>query len=238
MENYPKILVSAPINKVKQYCIWEYFAIVKNLTYPNYSLYFVDNSKDENFHKEIRAHGIDCDRIAPEGKSSREFMCECNNKIRERVLNGGYDYLLNIECDLYVPLDIIENLLAHNKQVAACVYFIYTGEDSTLMLQEIESINPASSHKETRNVGAIEGFCAFDGTLKSYYACGIGVSLISRNILRDIKFRVGDDSGHSDSFFYQDLYRMGLKPYIDTSIAVHHFNQSWFGIAENYKEFR
>jgi len=197
----PNILVGTTINKIKEYALFDYLNIITNLNYPNYDIYLVDNSKDEEFHKEIKSYGLDCDYTPPRGRNSREFMAEGQNMIRQRVLSRGYDAYMSIECDLYPPLDVIEYLMIHNKPVTAYPYFIYTGEESLLMLQNIE--DDVNGERETRNLGFMESFCEMNGKLRHTYACGLGCALIKRRVLEKIEFRSGSLSeGHADSFFY------------------------------------
>ncbi len=225
---------------IKEYALYDFLAIVKNLTYPNYDIYLVDNSKDINFHKTIRAHGFDCDYVNPDGRMSREYMTECNNMIRQRALDGGYDYLMSIESDLYPPLDVIESLMVHSKPVTAYAYMIYTGEGSAPMLSEMEDeIACFDKDYQTRILDNMAGFDFMTGEAKKSHSCGLGCCLIQRGVLEKIKFRIDDEyQSHADEYFHKDvLVDLKVRPYVDTSILINHWNKSWFGVPDNYKEF-
>lgn len=240
MKKYPKVLVASYFSDLKEYALYDFLAIIKNLTYPNYDIYLVDNSKDIAFHKVIRTHGFDCDYVNPDGRMSREYMTECLNVIRDRVLKGGYDYLMMIESDLYPPLDVVDNLLIHSMPVTAYAYMIYTGEGSSPMLSEVEDdIAAFDKDYNTRILDNMAGFDFMNGDIRKSHSCGLGCCLIQRWILEKIKFRIDDEyQSHADEYFHKDvLVELGIQPYVDTSMIVNHWNKSWLGVPDNYREF-
>ena len=54
----PKILVGCPTASTHGYCLKEYANAVKSLTYPNYEVLLVDNSKDDSYFKRIKSLGL------------------------------------------------------------------------------------------------------------------------------------------------------------------------------------
>ena len=47
------------------------------------------------------------------------------DKILDFAIDGGYDYLLMMDCDVMVPADILRKLLSHGKDVVSGLYFGY-----------------------------------------------------------------------------------------------------------------
>ena len=53
-----KILVGSPVNEMYNYCIEEYIQAIKSLTYPNFDILLVDNSKGDSFFKKLQSMNI------------------------------------------------------------------------------------------------------------------------------------------------------------------------------------
>jgi len=221
-----KILVGTPHADVKNYCIDNYISSVKGLTYSNYNVLVVDNSETTKNQKYFRKKGLPTAHIKRKNKSTRQLMAESSNILKEATLKGGYDFLLFFESDITPPLNVIERLLTHQKEVASGAYFINQGSKSHLMVQEIEPHQ--TGIRETINL--LDGSDAkyFDGRLKEVYACGLGMALIHRSVLEKIDFRYEEEiDAHPDTFFAHDLKQLGIKQYLDTSILCKHDNRDW-----------
>lgn len=230
----PKVLVAAPNSFHKNYVATEYFSVVKNLTYPNYDLFFVDNSPN-NCNKELyESLGLKYKWVNPENKSSILFIWESQNEIRNYFLdNKEYEYLMFIETDLIPPPDIIEKLIVHQKPVVGAPYFIGKLEKTILMNQEVDEFWTIG---ETRNKTIEESFLMCDGKLKQAFSIGFGCTLIERFVIAHFPFRYMPDEhvqndasnpAHADSFFYSDLFINYLDVYLDTSLIIEHKNQDW-----------
>ena len=50
----PKILLGCPISDYHDYCTEEFIGSIKNLTYNNYDILLIDNSKDDRFFNSIK----------------------------------------------------------------------------------------------------------------------------------------------------------------------------------------
>ena len=221
-----KVLVAAPQNEVKNYCSDEYLSRITNLTYKNYDILIVDNSETNDNAKKLRKLGIKCLHVKPKQKENQKYIAESQELIRLEALRGGYDFVMMIETDVIVPHDIIERLLAHQKQVVSGTYFIGEGSDSRLMLQDIEKTGKHFRH--TVNIDGGYGILKVDGKLNQVLHAGLGNTLIHKSVLEQIKFRwiEGVDS-HSDTFFAVDLDMLGIPVFVDTSLHSKHLNTSW-----------
>jgi hypothetical protein len=234
--SHPKVLLACPINIVKNYCLPDWLNLVKNLTYPNYDIYLVDNSNNHEYHSQLRhTHNVKIDYINPgQSKEVRDLMAESMEKIRKRVLSHNYDYFFSLECDIFPPAEIIELLMAHDKDVVGCSYFSEHGHNTRMQLlgnKEV-SINKFMSYYQ-----AWENVMRFyDGQLKPAFANGIGCILIKRQVLEQITFRVAQyDIGYPDSFFHNDLFMLGIENWVDTSIIPKHWNSRWATIPNDVK---
>jgi hypothetical protein len=232
MSNNPKILLAAPINVVKAYCLFDWLKAIKELDYDNYDIFLVDNSTNPAFSQQIRDLGFDCVHDPPQGRETRYLLLSGLNKCKDKFLSDGYDILFSLECDIFPPKDIIQRLLAHDKDVVGTTYWTFHGYDSQLQLLNIYTLHTDyKNHKKeykNRYMTFEEAQLFMDGSCKPAYANGIGCMLIKKWVLEDIPFRVDPtDSGHPDSFFHQDLWLNGITNYVDTSIIPLHRNSNW-----------
>ncbi len=222
----PRILICTPHNEVKNYCIEDFLRKVTNLSYTNYDILFADNSKTHDNTRKLMKSGINCVHVKPKLKDNQQYIADSQELLRDAVLRGKYDYMLMLESDVFPPVDIIERLLMHKKNIVGASYFIDHGHDSHLMLQQMEESGEFLRH--TMNVKNGYDILHADGKLKKVYACGFGCLLVHKSILKKMKFRwnKGADA-HSDSFFFADLDAGRIPVYLDTAILCEHRNESW-----------
>lgn len=221
----PSVLIGCPVNEVKAYCIEDYLESISRLTYQNKKFYFVDNSIDMDFHFDhFLCNGFECDYISPDGKNNQQYICDCQNMIRQRAVDDGFDYLLFLECDIFTKPDIVEEMLAYDSPIVACNYFVGKGDKRQLLKMEIET--PFKDMVYTnRNISQAEGFLEY-GTGKSRsHMHGFGCTLISTEILRHYRFHVVGRS-HADTPFYFDMNAAGVKTVVHPYICEHR-NSSW-----------
>ncbi len=223
-----KVLVGTPHADVKNYCLNNYINSVKSLSYKNKNVLVVDNSIRNKNAKLIQRMGVDAVHIKRKNKSTRQVLAESMEYLRTTALDKGYDWLLVFESDLIPPMDVIERLLSHQLPVISACYHIGLGENSHLMIQEREMgvVEP-----KTINMTAGADGKYMDGKLHEVHAAGLGMTLIHRDILKQIEFKFDPAiDAHPDTFFAADLAMKGIKQYVDSSILCHHDNRSWEGV--------
>jgi hypothetical protein len=232
------ILLGSPINIVKSYCIYEWLDLLKKLTYPDLEIFLVDNSPNPEFAKRIASLGFNVVWENPKGREIRYVMFTSMQRIATKFLSGDYSNLFILECDIFPPVDIVERLLKHDLDVVGTTYFTYQGYESKLQLRTIyEFLRNHEKHKidyRVRYLTWSEAQMFMDGRVKPMYENGIGCKLIKRHIIENIPFRIDPlDTGFTDSFFAQDLWRNGIDNYIDTTIIPKHKNSNWNTVASD-----
>lgn len=223
-----RILVACPTAEGKDYALEKWVETAKSLTYDNYDIHLVDNSETSDYMNDVRERFGDVltiNRVSPSQYDSfRHALAKSHNRCSEKVLKEGYDYLLHLESDVFPPLDVIERLLAHKRKVVGALYHVELGEQSKLMIQEVENFGMV--HRESYNLDETD-LSFVDGTVKRVFSCGLGCILIHRSVLEKVPFRYeGDASVHPDSFFFGDLENAGINVFVDTSIYCEHQNTS------------
>lgn len=111
----PKVLVTCPTYDGKEYCWQKWIDMAKSLTYPNYDILVVDNSKTEDFYNKYK------DQIpmihltfGPDEKDDGMYrVCRSMAEVQRHFLKGGYDYWMNIEADNIPPPNVIEELMKY-----------------------------------------------------------------------------------------------------------------------------
>lgn len=250
---YPRVLVGCPVSDYHSYCTKDYLFTVKNLTYPNYDILLVDNSKTNSFFKSLKKQGIDVIK-SQYYENPRERIINSRNILRQHVLDNNYDYFFSLEQDVIPPSKVLEILTSHKKDITSGVYCgnIKVGNKLRILplvykfppesrLVEAKHIINASNLKELKK----ETRSSYLEMVKAYYtieelekeksptlvhSCGLGCVLISRSVLEKVKFRYSEKyEGWDDVWFCEDAKRKGFEIYTDPKIKCKHLikNRPW-----------
>lgn len=218
MDN-PKVLVGCPVSDYHEYCTDEYIKSVKSLSYGNYDVLLVDNSKDEGFFNSIKGK-VPAVRIG-HSPSAYDRVIDSRNVLRQRALEGGYDYFLSLEQDVIPPKDVIERLLSYKKDIITGIYFkedLYEGQGEPVALVWV--MHPKDPNKVVPvKKSVIEG-----NNLIKVDFCGMGCILIHRSVLEKIRFRydLSNCKATDDIFFGMDAKKEGFSIYADTAVKCRH----------------
>lgn len=213
----PKILLACPIYDEKDYIIERYISRIKELTYQNYDILLVDNSKTTKFAKKVKAMGVNVVKLKWD-LNSKKRLANSRNYIRDYVLENKYDYFFSLECDLIPPKDIIEQLLAHDKKVVGGWYYICDSphtrpcvvKEWTLVDMKFAFKSVAEDMSKYKLLKVSQG--------------SFGCCLIHKSVLEQIKFRTYITlPHHDDTWFYFDCERKEIEVWVDTDILIPHF---------------
>ena len=245
--DYPKILISAPFSKHKDYILKDWFDFLKRLTYPGeIEFYFVDNSKDPEYYKRHLHCGYKIDHYtAPTGQGINKTIAECQNMILDHFVKSDCDWWFSLEVDVFCPFDTIQRLLAIKKKCCSGLYFIEGERGLHLCVGEI---NIVGNEIDTQSFISEKSFIWSDGTVKKGEQTGMGCLLMHKTIFTDTDIRFRDESNNqakelngsdthafSDALFYIDMKLAGVETWVDTSILCHHLNSDWNKILKKDK---
>lgn len=227
----PKVLVGVATYEGKDY-VWPRFRDnLSNLTYPNYDVMIVDNGPNNKYARHIRKG---CDFMVKHiarAKNSRIGHADSLNTIRDYFLENNYDYLLLVESDLIPPVDIIQRLLTTGKSVVGSMYYIGHPHDHK---RQPTACLFKSDGKKTWRVTREEGWSMYGTGVQKIHGCGIGTTLVSREIIEQFKFwwNLSNPPKHADVLFYADLENAQIPVYVNTDVIVTHFPSDWDAVKD------
>lgn len=227
--SFPKVLIGSPTAAPYAYCLPDWASRVKELSYPNKTAVLVDNSETIDYVKTIEKYGIQAIKDPEFVKDSRLRLPHSRNILREMVLKGDYEYFLSLEQDVIPPIDVIEKLIGHKKDIVSGVYYKYFNIDFKLDGKNVKTV------KKLRPLlgGVIPGvqkkmdFLSAEQVEQPQFIpirfCGLGCVLIHRDVLEKVPFKAEITfQGHDDVWFSNDAAKAGFKLYADTSVKCKH----------------
>ena len=248
--HYPKVLVGGPVSRHHEYSTDAFIRALKEMDYPNFDILLIDNSDNEEFYNKFRdkVSMIKADFQTDDIK--RKMVCS-RNLIREKVLEGNYDYFFNVDQDTVVPKDALKKLVSDNKNVVSGVYYnlfpTYSGGKIELPIaygwyseghqadilknkEIIKEKNPAFYNALTKANWDFQRIRrpltkeeVEEPKSMEIKMCGTGCILIHRNVLEKLEFRENLEGGFDDVTFCNDVIeKLGLKIYLDTSVKCGH----------------
>lgn len=216
MSEFPKVLLVCPTYGGKGYVLGRYVDRIKNLTYPNYEILMIDNSQGEEYFNKIKSLGVN----VLKGKwdeRSKIRLTNSQNLLRDKFLEGDYEYMFMLEQDLIPPTDIIEKLMFHNKDVVGGWYYITSSprpclsREWTLIDMKFSPVPPLMIDMSKER-------------LMKCFLGSFGCTLIKRKVLEKIRFKVYHKFiQHADTWFYFDCEKNGFEVYTDTDLLIPHF---------------
>lgn len=139
------------------------------------------------------------------------------NKARTRALQGGFDALLTVECDMVLPHDALTRLAACQADLAYGLYVWRHGRRKWSAYPVLEERHGVSISDD------MDGARAVWGTVIPVAGVGLGCTLIRRRVLEALPFRVPADGGAScDWALALDAQRHGFTQRADLGCVCGH----------------
>src|SRR3989344_1204235 len=123
--NEPKVLVCSPVSEQHKFATERFLERIENLSYQNYDLLIIDNSKTEDHYKSMKVKKAKLVRDFYEFKKVSEKLVACRNYMRKTFLENNYEYMICIDQDVIPPKNLIEKLTATQKDIVTGIYYNY-----------------------------------------------------------------------------------------------------------------
>jgi len=248
MDNLPKVLVACPTYEGMSYCLEKFIEKIKSLTYRNYEILIVDNSKTEDYYNKLKLiKDLKVLRNKQKETNPREKIVNSRNKILEYAKSSSYDFILMMDQDVIPPVTIIEDLLSCNKEIVSGLYFNYFSTSgktkllpvawASLTPEEFEEIKkqvkfpPAiKSHEDIRRhltQEEIESNKVVEVIIPS-----AGCMLLSKEVfqtvgyellnLKELGFQDPTVTTTDDIGFIINAHKKGFKSYVYTKVKCDH----------------
>lgn len=140
-------------------------------------------------------------------------------KARDRALTGGYDALFTVESDMIVPPDALQSLLACESGVA---YGLYVFRHTRHNWSAYTSIAERSGRSISEDAYWAK---AVWGTVQDVSGVGLGCTVIRREVLESVPFRLFDDAPDKTSCdwaFAYDCDQAGITQRCDLGVVCGH----------------
>lgn len=224
----PKVLIACPVSQKKEYCAFDWVKHIRQLTYLNAEILMVDNSENPTWHYKLLDMGVNCLHIYPEGPAT-QYITRSVNIIRMYALQQNFDYFMSIEVDNFPPLQVIELLMAYDKDNISLPYFLWHPSKKAARLGVQEIATTSAVYKVAKVLPPFYDNYSFDGQLKPYYAPSLGCTLISRKLLQRVKFTFDPQAPNKfhDSFFHMNSNIQGFQPWVLMSYICEHRRGTW-----------
>ncbi|MDO8633880.1 MAG: hypothetical protein Q7K34_01145 [archaeon] len=237
---FPRVLVGCPTSDAKAYCLDRFLGGLKSLTYRDFEVCLVDNSKSEDYYRLLQKHAKEFEKetgkrfaVLRDGlqvEKARQRVVFCRNVLAKKVLDGGFDYFFSLEQDVIPPPGIIERLLSGKKEICAGAYLnlMPTGHVSAVAFKF-----DSEENRKNALLTPLGLMNLFPSRLMEVDATGLGAILIHRSVLGEISFRVEENStAFDDIFFGRDARNAGYKIFLDSSMFCLHLFRPGFSKAD------
>ena len=232
------IVVCTPVNTDKLYCWDEYCSAVKKL---GVGVVICDTSPNKEMRDKILKEGftyMHCysekamDRVVNARQDLVDWVLRALEGPHAALLNPrvylttspNIDAVMFVDGDIIVQPDIINRLLAHDKDIVSGVYFTVGKDEVPRVVHNIET------DKEYKPL-PVE---MLNGELIEAVQIGFGCVLIKTDVLKKMRFRCernpdGSVKTGEDYYFCNDwILKHDGKIFVDTSIQVpHKMGKAW-----------
>ena len=243
-----KILIGTPTHFSKNYCFDDWADNVDRIMSVGEKhgiksdLMIIDNSPNLNNAKKYtkRFRNAKVVNYIPK-KNEKDHpptvLCNCQNRLREEAIDGGYTHLFSLESDVFPRVDILPMLVQKKADVANVTYMIqrtmglcvYSHANyNTAQATTTQMIDSDTSLHLVGNGDIQLGKQKF-GRFMRMSGTGIGCSLIGKEVLEAIPFRVSRSHDKktgkltfSDSFFHLDVNNKKYKNILLTDYVAGH----------------
>ena len=245
MNQNPKVLVGSPLFDGMRYCIKEFLSTMKSLTYNNYDILLVDNSKTDDFFNELKKEkGIKVIKDNTQETKNIRRLVSSRNKILQYAIDNVYDYVLMMDSDVLPPPNIISELINCRKDIVSGLYFtsfLSSGKPKYLPVawqfitaEEFEEMKKTTifpsivkSHSDLRRHLIPEEYES--NRLLGVKYPSAGCMLLTKNVFEKIRYGLLETPNNlsttDDIYFFDKAHELGFECFCYTKIKCEHLTE-------------
>jgi len=185
-----KVYIGIVLHDSKRYIFSDFISNLKDIVPDNAVVFFVDNSEENDFEKEIKSLGYGYEKsgfpeVPKEKLSQKRNITHLHafNKLISKFLSSDCTHFLSLECDIMPPSNIVNHLLGFDKQIVGQWYNVMFD------LFELHPCIHQNGYKRTEFLRWTLAFCEMDeltGGLMKVKGCGVGCLLMKREVLEKV----------------------------------------------------
>jgi len=247
----PKVLIGVSIFDGMGYCLDRFLKGLRSLTYKNCDVLFVDNSRGDEFFKELKEKAGEFVVVKDDtaGEKPAERLVSSRNRVLDYALENGYDHVFALDADVAAPKNMIEELLKHKKDIVSGLYFGYfsssgklkalsvawraiTEEEFNVIKKQVKFPDAVKSHEDLqRHLTPAE---AESNELLEVLYPSAGCMLVSRKVFEKARYGLIEapnkrlNAGGDDIYFIDKARKEGFKAYVDPKLKCDHFLEGKF----------
>ncbi len=215
----PRVLVGCVTYDKDEVYITGMLESIRSQDYRNYDIIFADTSDSEEFNAKLKGTGAIVVKGTPNLDHSIKKITDGREIIRQYAIDKGYDYLWFVDTDVIQPSTALSKMLADRKDIVLGLYLSprnFNGVSKVLpVLQDF-----SNSEGYCRPMGLQE---VLDNKLIEVSCGGFGCTLVTREVLSDVKLRYYEKSmAGEDTAFSVDAREKGFRTFADTSVRCAH----------------
>jgi hypothetical protein len=153
----------------------------------------------------------------PDKKAAYQNLTDKYNRARRMTLDGGYDALFTVECDMIIPPLTLERLSRIDADVAYGLYVSRHGQNRWLAYDHVGEHFTGASYSDIPDVARSSW-----GKVVETKGVGMGCTFIHRHVLEQIEFRCPRAMAANDWYFSLDLQSAGLIQKHDLGVVCGH----------------
>lgn len=222
--NTPRVLIGCPTSYRHKHCIEKFIQALKQLTYPNFDVLFVDETQGEEYADYLRKNNFKVIKNYPQSTAKIGRIIENRNVLISYCINNNYDFMFFLDTDVIPPIDSIEKLIRHNKDITAGIYLANQNINNKVSLLPV--LRGLSDYQDYSKIIQLEEIK--EDKFFEIFGCGFGCCLIKKQVFEKVKlrFNLHLDSSEDFIFCYDARVKHGFKTFVDTSVKCTHYAAS------------
>ena len=258
----PKVMLTCPTSDRHSHLLDEWIEHLNSLTYPNFDVVLIDNSEKDDYFKLLQTKKVKGKKITVlRHKWDRkkwhpvQMLAHAREKARQYFLKRDYDFMMNLDDDVFLPKNGIQKLAGANKDCVGFyvhVYYKPTRRPCLLKSGDIDMSKGLDFYKfseineykkfvrkfkannltlQEKNLSTFIIKDIWRPNLFKTYGVGIGCLLIRKNVLEEVPFRTHDSFiNGEDLWFFAEANEKHFEFFCDTDVRCRHENTEWHSI--------